>query len=108
MRPTYEIRTRVKESGGIVGVHCEEPRNHPGETEGSAGRKGNRKDVSDYPGTRPAAEAEAVNRFLAIARCVDAPAIVVHLSTAEGYEVIRTREGEMVRLFTSRPAHNTF
>ena len=56
--------------------------------------KGDRKDVSDYPWTRPKeAEAEAVGRLLKIARCVDTPVIVVHLSTAAGYrEILRARE----------------
>lgn len=85
----YEILTRVKELGGIVGVHCENHGIIQARLKEVLEEKGNRKDVSDYPGTRPAAaEAEAVNRFLAIARCVDTPVIVVHLSTAEGYEVI--------------------
>ena len=50
--------------------------------------------MSDYPWTRPKeAEAEAVGRLLKIAKCVDTPVIVVHLSTAAGYrEILRARE----------------
>lgn len=52
--------------------------------------KGNRKDVSLYPKTRPAlAEAEAIARLLKIAKCVDTPVIIVHLSSKEGYEEVR-------------------
>ena len=56
--------------------------------------KGSRIDVSDYPWTRPKeAEAEAVSRLLRIAKCVDTPVVVVHLSTAAGYrEILRARE----------------
>ena len=66
-------------------------------------KKGGRTDVSDYPWTRPKeAEAEAVSRLLKIAKCVDTPVIVVHLSTAAGYrEILRAREaGQTVYIET--------
>ena len=90
----YEILTRLKELGGIAGVHCENRGIIDARLEEVLKKKGNRKDVSDYPGTRPAAaEAEAVNRLLKIAKCVDTPVIVVHLSSEEGYrEIERARE----------------
>ena len=90
----YEILTRLKELGGIAGVHCENKGIIDARLEEVQMKKGDRKDVSDYPGTRPpAAEAEAVNRLLKIAKCVDTPVIVVHLSSEEGYrEIERARE----------------
>lgn len=90
----YEILTRLKELGGIVGVHCENKGIIDARIEEVLEKKGNRADVRDYPWTRPAAaEAEAVNRLLKIAKCVDTPVIVVHLSTAEGYqEILHARE----------------
>ncbi len=90
----YEILTRLKELGGIAGVHCENRGIIDARLEEVLKKKGNRKDVSDYPGTRPpAAEAEAINRLLKIAKCVDTPVIVVHLSSEEGYhEIERARE----------------
>ena len=90
----YEILTRLKELGGIAGVHCENKGIIDARLEEVIKTKGNRKDLSDYPGTRPPeAEAEAINRLLKIAKCVDTPVIVVHLSSAEGYqEIIKARE----------------
>ena len=90
----YEILSRLKELGGIAGVHCENKGIIDARLEEVLQKKGNRRDVSDYPGTRPpAAEAEAINRLLKIAKCVDTPVIVVHLSSAEGYrEIQRARE----------------
>lgn len=90
----YEILTRLKELGGIAGVHCENTGIIAARLDEVLKKKGNRVDVSDYPGTRPAAaEAEAINRLLKIAKCVDTPVIVVHLSCEEGYEeILRARE----------------
>ena len=91
-REIYEIMTELKRYGGIVGCHCEnsgligklrEEALARGETSPSA-----------HPKTRPDyTEAEAVRRFLTIAKAADAPCIVVHLSTAEGLEeVLRARK----------------
>lgn len=90
----YEILSRLKELGGIAGVHCENHGIISARLKEAAVRKGGRTDVSDYPWTRPKeAEAEAVGRLLKIAKCVDTPVIVVHLSTAAGYrEILRARE----------------
>lgn len=90
----YQILARLKELGGIAGVHCENHGIIQARLKETEKTKGNRMDVSDYPWTRPKeAEAEAVNRLLKIAKCVDTPVIVVHLSTAAGYrEILRARE----------------
>lgn len=90
----YEILSRLKELGGIAGVHCENHGIIQARLKELEKTKGNRMDVSDYPWTRPKeAEAEAVGRLLKIAKCVDTPVIVVHLSTAAGYrEISRARE----------------
>lgn len=99
----YEILTRLKELGGIAGVHCENSGIIAARLDEVLRKKGNRLDTADYPGTRPpAAEAEAINRLLKIAKCVDTPVIVVHLSSAEGYrEIQRARdEGQTVYVET--------
>lgn len=90
----YEILKRMKELGGIVGVHCENDGIIKARLKEVEKEKGNRQNVADYPMTRPKeAEAEAVGRLLKIAKLVDTPVIVVHLSTAAGYrEVLRARE----------------
>ncbi|MDO5390601.1 MAG: dihydropyrimidinase [Eubacteriales bacterium] len=85
----YEILTRLKELGGIAGVHCENKGLIDARLEETLREKGDRKHVADYPATRPAlAEAEAVSRILKIAKCVDTPVIIVHLSSKEGYAEI--------------------
>lgn len=90
----YEILSRLKELGGIAGVHCENNGIIQARLREVKKRKGSRRDVSDYPWTRPKeAEAEAMSRLLRIAKCVDTPVIIVHLSTAAGYrEILRARE----------------
>lgn len=90
----YEILSRLKELGGITGVHCENKGIIDARLDEVLREKGSRKEVSDYPFTRPAeAEAEAIQRLLKIAKCVDTPVIVVHLSSAEGYrEILHARE----------------
>lgn len=85
----YEILSRLKELGGIAGVHCENHGIIQARLKETEKKKGGRGDVSDYPWTRPEeAEAEAVSRLLKIAKCVDTPVIVVHLSTAAGYRTV--------------------
>lgn len=90
----YEVLARLKELGGIAGVHCENHGIISARLKEVMEKKGNRRQVSDYPWTRPKeAEAEAVGRLLKIAKCVDTPVVVVHLSTAAGYrEILRARE----------------
>lgn len=99
----YEVLSRLKELGGIVGVHCENKGIIDARLKQLLLEKGNRESVADYPGTRPPeAEAEAINRLLTIAKLVDTPVIVVHLSTRQGFEVIqRARaEGQIVYVET--------
>ena len=99
----YEILTRLKELGGIAGVHCENKGLIDARLEETLREKGDRKQVADYPATRPAlAEAEAVSRILKIAKCVDTPVIIVHLSSKEGYaEIERARaQGQTVYVET--------
>ena len=90
----YEILIRLKELGGIAGVHCENKGIIDARLDALAKKPEGRTQVKDYPKTRPAlAEAEAVSRILKIAKCVDTPIIIVHLSSKEGYaEVMRARE----------------
>ena len=90
-REIYEIMTELKKYGGIVGCHCE--------NSGIIGKLREERvaagaiSPANHPKTRPDyAEAEAVRRFLTIAEAAQAPAIVVHLSTREGYnEIFRAR-----------------
>ena len=91
-REIYELMTELKRYGGIVGCHCENSA-IVGKLREEAVARG---DIAPkyHPLTRPDyAEAEAVRRFLTIAQAADAPVIVVHLSTREGYEeIVRARK----------------
>ena len=83
----FEILQRLKETGGITGVHCENSGMIAAlqEEAKAAGKMG----VSSHPKTRPAAaEAEAIGRLLRLAEVVDVPVVVVHLTCKEGYDVI--------------------
>lgn len=85
----YEILSCLKAVGGIAGIHCENKGIIDARLDELMLCKGSRTEVADYPGTRPAlAEAEAISRILKIARCVDTPVIIVHLSSKDGYEEI--------------------
>lgn len=88
----YEILKRLKEIGGITGVHCENSGVIAAlqEEAVAAGKMG----VIAHPLTRPAeAEAEAVQRLLRLAQIAQAPVIVVHLTCEEGLkEILAARE----------------
>ena len=77
----YKALKKLKEKGGICGVHCENSGviNALIEEKKAAGEMG----VSSHPETRPAfLEAEAVSRLLRIAQAVDIPVVIVHLTNA--------------------------
>ena len=88
----YQVLKRLKELGGIVGVHCENKGIIDALVEEEKA-KGNLTPIT-HPITRPdLAEAEAISRLLKIAAIADTPVIVVHLSSAAGYEeILRARE----------------
>lgn len=90
----YEVFTRLKQLSGIAGVHCENRGMIEARLKMLAKKEGGRQHVENYAATRPAlAEAEAVSRILKIAKCVDIPVIIVHLSSKEGYaEIMRARK----------------
>ena len=77
----YKALNKLKEKGGICGVHCENSGviNALIEEKKAAGEMG----VSSHPETRPDfLEAEAVSRLLRIAQAVDIPVVIVHLTNA--------------------------
>lgn len=97
-RAIYELMIELKKYGGIVGCHCE--------NSGIIGKL--REEALErsqtapkfHPLTRPDyTEAEAVNRFLSIAKAADAPCIVVHLSTQKGYEEILRARADGVQVY---------
>ena len=77
----YKALKKLKEKGGICGVHCENSGviNALIEEKKAAGEMG----VSSHPETRPDfLEAEAVSRLLRIAQAVDIPVVIVPLTNA--------------------------
>ena len=91
-REIFELMTELKKYGGIVGCHCENS-GIIGKLREEAVARGDTAPAF-HPLTRPDyTEAEAVKRFLSIAKAADAPCVVVHLSTKKGYEeILRARE----------------
>lgn len=84
----YQVLKRLKEIGGITGVHCE----NMGLIEALVEEKKAQGQFSPaaHPKTRPdLAEAEAIDRLLKLAKAADAPVIVVHLSSGAGYQEIK-------------------
>lgn len=97
----YEVLRRLKEVGGIAGVHCE----NKGIIEAlvEEEKANGNYSVSAHKNSRPAlVEAEAIGRLLKITKLADTPVIVVHLSSEAGYkEVGYARErGQKVYLET--------
>lgn len=81
----FDILTSLKPFGGIVGVHCENSQLID-ELIKKQKKAGNYAPFA-HPLSRPSeVEAEAVNRLLYIAKLVDIPVVVVHLSSKLGYE----------------------
>lgn len=84
----YEVLKRLKEVGGIAGVHCENSGLIKALVEEEKAKGHLTPDT--HAVTRPAAvEAEAVSRLLKIAALADTPIIVVHLSSGAGYQEVK-------------------
>lgn len=94
----FEVIKRLKEVGGITGVHCE----NDGlifALQQEYIKKGLAKQVSSHYKTRPiSAEAEAINRLLHLTETAQADVIDVHLTCKEGLDEIRAarRRGQKV------------
>ena len=87
-RDMYFALKRLKEVGGLTGVHCE---NH-GIIDALIAEKkaAGALSPSSHPRTRPnGLEAEAVSHLLRLTEQVDIPVIIVHLSTKEALDEVR-------------------
>ena len=97
----YRALLRLKEAGGIAGVHCENDgviRALVQEAK-AAGRMA----PASHPRTRPAPlEAEAVGHLLRLAQLADVPVIIVHLTCRASMEEVRAarRRGQTVYVET--------
>ena len=97
----YKALKKLKEKGGICGVHCENSGviNALIEEKRAAEAMG----VASHPETRPDyLEAEAVGRLLRIAQAVDIPVVIVHLTNAAALAEVHAarRRGQKVYVET--------
>ena len=97
----FRALRRLKELGGIAGVHCE----NSGMIDAlvAEAKAAGRLSPGSHPRTRPGPmEAEAVGRLLRMAQVADVPVIIVHLSTRESLEEVRSarRRGQTVYVET--------
>ena len=97
----YKALKKLKEKGGICGVHCENSGviNALIEEKRAAGATGG----ASHPETRPDyLEAEAVGRLLRIAQAVDIPVVIVHLTNAAALAEVHAarRRGQKVYVET--------
>lgn len=83
----YHILQEIGKNGGFAGAHCENGDLIAERMEEF--RRVGKLGLTSHPKTRPPeVEAEAISRFLAIAKLAECPVYVVHLSTALGYEIL--------------------
>ena len=89
----YKVLKRLKQVGGITGVHCENDGLIAAlqeEFSSASGAPAFGGDVSCHYKTRPAAaEAEAIGRLLHLCEAAGCPVIDVHLTCEEGLKEIR-------------------
>lgn len=89
----FQVLRRLKQIGGITGVHCENKGLIDAlvEEEKAQGHR----DPATHPRTRPdLAEAEAIDRLLKLAKKAETPVIIVHLSSAAGLMEVRYARAE--------------
>ncbi|MDR0469111.1 MAG: dihydropyrimidinase [Peptococcaceae bacterium] len=92
-REIYEILERIGMYGGILGAHCENGDLIQNLT-ARLQRQGHT-GAAFHPYARPTeVEAEAVNRFLTIAKLAGMPANIVHLSTAKGLALVENARAQ--------------
>ena len=94
----YYALKKLKERGGICGVHCENSGviNALQAEKKAAGENS----VGCHPETRPDyLEAEAVARLLRIAQAVDIPVVIVHTTNAAALNEIRAARGRGQKVY---------
>ena len=94
----YEVLKATAAEGAVVGCHCE---NGDLVTAGIAAQKAaGHLGTEAHPLSRPPlVEAEAVNRYLAIAELAGTPVNIVHLSTRRGLEAVRAARARGQKLY---------
>lgn len=100
----FHALRRMKELGGIVGVHCE----NAGVIDALIAEKKEAGELSPaaHPQCRPSIlEAEAVSRLLKMAQLVDIPVVIVHLSSEDGLREVRAARARGQRVFVETCPH---
>lgn len=100
----YFALKRLKEVGGIAGVHCENSGIIDAliQEKKEAGEMG----PGSHPRTRPnPLEAEAVSHLLRMAEIVDIPVIIVHLSTKEALDEVRAARSRGQKVYVETCPH---
>ena len=97
----YKALKKLKEKGGVCGVHCE----NSGVIDALVAEKKahGENSVACHPQTRPdQLEAEAVSRLLRIAQTVDIPVVIVHLTNAAALREVESarKRGQKVYVET--------
>lgn len=95
----YSALKRGKELNALINFHCEN---------GDLVEKLRQEAIKDgniepiyHMKTRPSIlEKEAISRLITIAKLIDTPIYIVHLSSKEGYEEIKRAKEEGVKIFT--------
>lgn len=100
----YEILKRIGEIGGLLGVHAE---NQPiADYYEDYFLKRNLRAAKYFPEYKPnIVEAESINRAVYINKWANGNLFVVHLSTAEGLEIIKKAQQDGIKVFTETCTH---
>ncbi|MBQ7133859.1 MAG: dihydropyrimidinase [Ruminococcus sp.] len=94
----FDLLSTLKALGGIVGVHCENDGIIKALTKQQ--RENDTLCSKTHPLVRPSlCESEAINRLLSIAKAVDIPVVIVHLSSKEGLEEVRKFRAEGTKVY---------
>ena len=100
----FKALRKLKELGGIVGVHCE----NAGVIDALIGEKKAAGELSpaSHPQCRPSElEAEAVSRLLKMAQLADIPVVIVHLSSAAGLREVEAARARGQKVYVETCPH---
>lgn len=100
----FKALQKMKELGGIAGVHCE----NAGVIDALIAQAKERGELSPeaHPKCRPAVlEAEAVSRLLKMAELADVPVVIVHLSSEAGLREVRAARARGQKVYVETCPH---
>lgn len=94
----FALMNALKERGGMLGCHCEN--GDLVDALAAEQKAAGNLSPAAHPLSRPdTAEAEAVGRFLALARTAELPVNIVHLSCLKSMEAVRRARGEGQKVY---------